>query len=396
MNQFALIFKRIFRGDPYMLSAIFTLMVVSTLAVYSSASVLAYQSRGGDTSGVLMRHCAMLLGGLAILVCTSRMKPGVWMGLAWPMLFLAVGLQALTLIAGTSINGASRWLSVGGVMFQPSEISKVALMVFVARQLAVHQDNLSKAFWYILAATGAVCILIVFENLSTCVLIVFSVWVVMAVARVPLIYLGGSAAVVGAFLALVIIFAPQLSSVSGVFSRANTWRARIERFVGDDDSAEVAAGNYQAEQAKAAVATGGIKGKGPGNSYIKNFLPMAFSDFIFSIILEEWGIIGSFFFVILPYTAIFARAVFIARNCVIPFRTFLIFGLVFMFTTQAIINMAVGVSLIPVTGQTLPLVSMGGSSNFVMGLAYGMMLSVSNHMKPEQHKASQQQQSLPD
>lgn len=389
MNQLAQILKRILKGDIYMVAAIVFLMVLSVMAVYSSASVLAYQRSGGDTAGVIMRHCAMLIGGFVILVCTSRIKPGVWMGLAWPLLFIALGLQFLTLVAGTSINGASRWLSVGGISFQPSEISKVALMVFVARQLATSQDNLRKAFWYILAATGAVCLLIVFENLSTCVLIVVSVWIVMAVARVPLLYLGGTAVVVGALLAIVIAFAPQLSSISGVFSRANTWKARIERFVGDDE-AESAAGNYQAEQAKAAVATGGVTGKGPGNSYLKNFLPMAFSDFIFAIIIEEGGIIFGCIPVLMAYLVILARSIVIARKCQVTFRVFLIYGLALLFTLQAIINMAVGVSLIPVTGQTLPLVSMGGSSNFVMGWAYGMMLSVSIHMKSSQESPQQQ------
>ncbi len=383
MNVISQIFKRAIRGDKYLIFAILFLMAVSILTVYSASSVLAYQKWGGDVARVIFRHCIMLFGGVLLLCLSSRIKPGIWSGLAWPFLFLAVGLQLLTLVAGTSINGSSRWLSVAGFTFQPSEISKVALMVFVAKQLASNMQNKGRAFWMIFGATCVVCALILLENLSTCVLIVFSVWVVMAVARIPFLYLGGTAAVVGGLLLLLITFAPELSHFSHVFDRAMTWRARIERFVGDDDAdkAEVAAGNYQAEQARAAVSTGGIIfGKGPGNSYMKNFLPMAFSDFIFSIIIEEYGIFPGCFFVLLAYLTILARAVYVARHCRVPFRIFLVFGLAFMFTIQALINMAVGVDLIPVTGQTLPLVSMGGSSIFVMGMAYGIILSISNHM----------------
>lgn len=383
MNFVAQLFKRAFRGDKYMITAILFLMVVSILAVYSSASVLAYQKWGGDVGRVLFRHCVMLMGGIVIMCFTSRIKPGIWSGLAWPLLILALTLQVLTLVAGTSINGSSRWLTVAGFQFQPSEISKVALMVFVAKQLSVNATNKGRAFWMIFIATGAVCSLILLENLSTCVLIAFSVWVVMFVARVPFMYLGGSAAVIGCLVALLIYFAPQLSGVSHAFDRALTWRARVERFISDDDSrSEAAAGNYQAEQAKIAVSTGGIIfGKGPGNSYMKNFLPMAFSDFIFSIIIEEYGIFPGCIAILLAYLVIMARAVYVARHTRVPFRIFLVFGLGFMFTMQALVNMAVGVSLIPVTGQTLPLVSMGGSSIFVMGMVYGIMLSISSRME---------------
>lgn len=378
MNALTQLFQRVFCGDRYMLAAIFLLMVVSILSVYSSASVLAYQRMGGDTAHVLMRHCLLLVLSVSIMCFVSHLKPGVWSGLAWPLLILAVVLQAATLLAGTSINGASRWLSVGGIQFQPSEISKIALMVFVARQLSTNEGNLPKAFWRILVATMAIGALILLENLSTCLLLVASVWIVMAVARVPFLYLGGTAAVVAGVVGVMIYFAPQLAEMNGSFERALTWRARVERFV-TDDADERNAGNYQAEQAKAAVSTGGlIGGRGPGNSYMKNFLPMAFSDFIFSIIIEEYGVFPGCVLVLAFYFTILARAESVAKRCVVPFRTYLIFGLALMLTLQALINMSVGVGLIPVTGQTLPMVSMGGTSNFAMGLAFGMMLSISS------------------
>ena len=383
-------FRSLFRGDKYMLAAIAALVVASVLAVYSSSSVLAYQHGGdGDIARVIMRHLFMLALGVGFMGCVSRISPRVWYGLSWILLGIAVILQAATLVVGTSINGASRWLSVGGISFQPSELSKFFLMIFVARQLSRHYDNPTKAFWFIAGATALVCMLIVLENLSTCILIVASVWIVMFVARVSIIYLLGSTMIVGGVLALALLFAPQLGELSSRFYRLGTWRARVERYIGGSNAEESAAGNYQAEQAKAAVCTGGLLfGKGPGNSYMKNFLPMAFSDFIFAIIIEEYGVFPGCLVILVAYFAIFARAFYVARHCNKPFCMYLVFGLGLLLTFQALINMAVGVGLMPVTGQTLTLVSMGGTSNVCMGMAFGIMLAISHEAREQRAAAA--------
>ena len=180
--------------------------------------------------------------------------------------------------------------------------------------------------------------------------------------------------IAGVLVALVIYLAPL---TKGFFPRAQTWRARVERYLGDDGAqSRQQTGLTQADQALMAVSTGGLAGRGPGNSYMKNFLPQAYSDFIFSTILEEYGLWGGIL-VVLAYFFVLARARFVAMRCQRPFHLYLICGLAILIVIQAVTNMAVGVGLIPVTGQTLPMVSMGGTSNFITGATFGIMLSVS-------------------
>lgn len=359
------------RGDRYMLMAFLALMLVSLLAVYSASSVLAYQKMHGNTAFYMLRHSVMLLCAGLIMVTTSHLRPRIFAGLAEAMLAGGVVLLVLTMLVGDSVNGSSRWLSLGPVSFQPSEIAKIGLLLFTAKQLAKHYDDPDQAFLPILGATGIVCGIILFENLSTCILIAVSVGLLMFVGRVPLLKLATVALAVAAFVVAVIYFAP---AVSHVFPRAKTWNARFERHFAADE--QPAAANYQEEQALAAVSTGGLIGKGPGNSYMKNFLPMAFSDFIFSIILEEYGLLGCL--VILgAYYVIFSRVRYVAARCKLPFHLYTIVGLGTVVSFQALINMMVGVGIFPVTGQTLPMVSMGGTSNFITGFAFGIMLSVS-------------------
>ena len=312
---------------------------------------------------------------------TSNIKPKFFYGISNLLLFVGIVLLVMTMLVGSSINGSSRWLSLGGLSFQPSEIAKIALVIFVAKQLTAHHKNPDDAFWPIMMATSVVAGIIVFENLSTCLLIVSTVAVMMFLGRVSAFKLVVTGLVAVAGIVLVIAFAPQLTNV---FPRAMTWRGRVERFVNGDNeemSAKDKAKNYQAEQALAAVSTGGLVGKGPGNSYVKNFLPMAFSDFIFSIILEEYGLLGGLVVVAL-YITILARSRIVAVRSDNTFHVYTIMGLGVMISIQACINMMVGVGLIPVTGQTLPMVSMGGTSNVIMGFAFGVMLSISSEMKP--------------
>lgn len=383
MVQIFGIMRSYFKGDKWLLSAVLFLIIVSVLAVYSSTSALAYQKMHGDTSYYLFRHCSMLIGGLFCLAVASNVKPKYYSGLSVLMVGVSVALLAYALVGGSSINGSSRWIRLGAVSFQPSEIAKVSLMLFAARQLGIHTDNPDKAFWPIVVASGLVCGLILLENLSTFLLVAMSVGTLMVIGRVSLLKLGILSTALSVLVASVIYFAPVVSNVFPPASRAITWRARVERFIGvsgDNAVAPPRGGKTQEEQALTAVSTGGLAGRGPGNSYMKNFLPMAYSDFIFSTILEEYGLWGGLL-VVAAYFVIFARTRKLAFRCKRAFHLYAIAGLGVMITLQAIINMMVGVGLLPVTGQTLPMVSMGGTSNLITGVTFGIMLSISEETK---------------
>ena len=378
MTQIFNCIRSYFKGDRWLLSAVIFLVILSVLAVYSSTSALAYQKMHGDTAYYLGRHCVMLLAGVFTLGTFSHIRPKYFSGTAELMLVASILLLVAALVSGSSINGSSRWVRVGSLTFQPSEIAKISLMIYAAKQLAKHDGEPNKAFWPIVVATGIVCGLILLENLSTFILVATSVGVLMIVGRVSLMKLGLLGASLGVFIGLIIYVAPLVSEVFPPAKRALTWRARIERFSGDDAShSNRRKDKTQEEQALTAVSTGGLAGRGPGNSYMKNFLPMAYSDFIFSTILEEYGMWGGIL-VVMAYFVIFARARDVAIHSKKPFHLYTIAGLGILLTLQAMINMMVGVGLLPVTGQTLPMVSMGGTSNLITGMAYGIMLSVSN------------------
>lgn len=355
-----------------MIMAFVLLMFISLLAVYSSSSVLSFQKAHGNSSSLMLRHAAMLLGAAIVMVATSHLRPKIFAGLAEAMLVSGIVLLVMTMLVGTTVNGSSRWLSLGPVSFQPSELAKIGLILFVAKQLAKHYDNPDLAFLPIVGATGIVCGIIMLENLSTCILLGVTVGLMMFVGRVPLFKLIALTTCVVAFVAAVIFFAPQMSRY---FPRAATWNARINRHLAPDDT-RLTDANYQEQQALAAASSGGLIGKGPGNSDLKNFLPMSFSDFIFSVILEEYGLLGCLL-VVGAYYVIFSRVRYVAARCKLPFHLYTIVGLGVMVSFQALINMLVSVGVFPVTGQTLPMVSMGGTSNFITGFAFGVMLSVS-------------------
>lgn len=377
--------KQLFRGDQYIWGAIFVLVAISFLSVYSSTSVLAYQKLGGNTTFYMARHLFMLLLGLGAIVVMSNIQPKFVSGLSEVLLIVGILGLAAALMMGNAINGSSRWIKIGGLTIQPSEFAKIALIIFIAKKLAINWENPRKALTPILIASGVVCGLILLENLSTCALVATTCGILMLIGRIPLRYLGGLSTVVIFAIVLIIFFAPYMGKI---FPRANTWRARVERFVDDKEDPQSKAEDYQAQQALMAVATGGFTGKGPGNSYMKNFLPMAFSDFIFSIILEEYGLWGGII-VIICYITIMARSITIARRCDRPFHIYTVLGLSILITLQALINMSVGVGLIPVTGQTLPMVSMGGTSNVITGGALGIILSISALTEPKKARVEE-------
>ncbi len=367
-------FRRIFAGDLWIWWVTGILLVASLWFGMSASSVLAYQKLG-SSSGMMVKHTGMLLMSVAMALGFSRVPPKYFAGMAPFGVCVSCVMLILVLFIGSQINGSSRWLSIGGITFQPSEIAKIALVLYVSRELSKNLDAPSRAFKHILFASAIICVPIMLENLSTFLLVVTTVGLMMIVGHIPLKYYGSTLLIGIVLIASVIVFAPYTKSF---FPRAMTWHNRVERFIGGEKNEKNSDEDYQARQANIAVASGGLLGKGIGKSYIKNFLPMAFSDFIFAIILEEAGIWGMGI-IIACYVIIMSRAISIARRCNRPFHMYTILGLAFMICLQALINMAVGIGLIPVTGQTLPLVSMGGSSNIFTGAAIGIMLSISIH-----------------
>jgi cell division protein FtsW len=367
------LFDKYLKGDRVIWMIVIFLYLASLLLIYSSSSSLAFRYHGGNTTYFLIKQLVFLVVAFMVMWTVHLIKYSVWYRLANILLALSIPLLGITLLFGRNLNAASRWLEIPGlgISFQSSDLAKVILIMFVAKYLSQMQDNTNdfKQFLIQLVAPVAlVCALILPANFSTAALLGLTCWLMMFVGRVNLKYLFGitglGVLLVGAFIAISLQFK--------TLSRAQTWVNRIENFISDDKTE----GNYQLEQSKIAIATGGIIGKGPGRSTQRNFLPHPYSDFIYAIIIEEYGVVGGVFILIL-YLILLYRAALLVKKSTRLFPAFLAFGLALMLTLQALINMAVAVGAIPVTGQPLPLVSLGGSSLIVSSGALGIILGIS-------------------
>lgn len=402
--------NNIFKGDKVIWMVFFLLCMISIVEVYSASSTLSY--KGGNYWAPLLKHGGMLFIGFIVMIVVMNIKCRYFKIATLPALVLSVLMLIGVLLTGGVTNGASRWIEVMGIQFQPSELGKGALVLAVAQILSAMQTETGaakKAFKYILFLSAAIIIPISFENLSTALLASLTVLLMMFVGRVPLKQIGkllgvGALTVVFA-LALVMAVgtdeeknAPKQnlteqttlveeeteeSFVGKLFHRADTWKARINRFLNNE---YVAPKDYDLDKdgqighANIAIASSNILGKGPGNSNERDFLSQAFSDFIYAIIIEEMGIIGAFFVAFL-YIVILMRSGQIAGRCENSFPAFLAMGIAFLLVTQALFNMAVAVGLAPVTGQPLPLISKGGTSTIINCLYIGMLLSISRFAK---------------
>jgi len=369
------------KGDKVIWAVVFLLSIFSLLAVYSSTGTLAYRYQSGNTEYYLIKHMGILLLGFVLMYLAHQVKYKYYARISQLGIFISVPLLAYTLLFGTSMNEASRWytLPLINITFQPSDLAKLALIIYVARLLAKKQseiDDFKKGFVAILLPVVLITLLIMPANLSTAALIFTTCLVLMFVGRVKIRYLlmlVGVGIVAFILLITVAVNSPKLSG------RFGTWQTRIESFRSGDSDA-----NYQVEQAKIAIATGGIAGKMPGNSTQKNFLPHPYSDFIFAIIIEEYGLIGGTIVVFL-YLILMFRAVKIVIRSPRNFAAFLTFGVAFSLVFQAMVNMMVAVNLLPVTGQTLPLISMGGTSIWFTSIAIGIILSVSREIEESEN-----------
>jgi cell division protein FtsW len=351
---------------------ILILLVISLLSVYSSTGSLAYQHRSGNTFFYLFRQLKFILLGVLIIFFVHLVPYRIFSRVSVFALYLSIPLLILTLIAGTNINEATRWLQIPGtgLTIQPSDFAKIALVMYLAKILSVNQNNIKDfkgVFGKISLAIIGTCALILPANFSTALIVFVTAFSLMFVGRIPVRYLV-LMIFTGVFALSIFIGGALLLDKEG---RIATWKNRVENYVdGEGD-------NYQADQAKVAIVQGGLFGKGPGNSTQRNLLPHPYSDFIYAIIIEEYGTLVGGILVIALYLWLFFRAGMIIRRSKSTYGAFLAFGLSMGLVLQAFVNMAVAVGLVPVTGQTLPLVSMGGSSIFFTSIATGMILSVS-------------------
>jgi len=364
--------RRYIKGDRIIWIVVLILLVISLLSVYSSTGSLAYQHRSGNTFFYLFRQLKFILLGVMIIFFVHLIPYRIFSRVSVFALYLAIPLLILTLIAGTNINEAARWLQIPGtgLTIQPSDFAKIALVMYVAKILSVNQNNIKDfkgVFGKISMAIIGTCALILPANFSTALIVFVTVFSLMFVGRIPIRYLT-LMIFTGIFALSIFIGGSLLLDREG---RIATWKNRVENYVdGEGD-------NYQADQAKVAIVQGGLFGKGPGNSTQRNLLPHPYSDFIYAIIIEEYGSLLGGVLVLALYLWLFFRAGMIIRRSKSTYGAFLAFGLSMGLVLQAFVNMAVAVGLVPVTGQTLPLVSMGGSSIFFTSMATGMILSVS-------------------
>jgi cell division protein FtsW len=365
------------KGDRMIWAIVALLAIFSFLPVYSAASNLAYTYGDGQTFTYFIKHFVHLFLGFSIIYAIHKIPYRYFKGLSMVMFPVVLILLLVTLLQGTTIDGAnaSRWIRVPfvGFTFQPSTLAALVLMVFVARYLSkIFEENISfkssiMPLWF---PVFVVLILILPANFSTTAIIFTMILVLAFLGGYPLRYL---AAIVGSGL-LVLAFFVLIAKAfpDSMPNRVDTWTSRIVNFMDDHDSEE----DYQIEKAKIAIATGSVYGLGPGKSVQKNFLPQSSSDFIFAIIIEEYGLIGGLFLLLL-YLLLLFRIVVVAQKAGTVFGKLLTIGVGLPIIFQALINMGVAVELFPVTGQTLPLISSGGTSIWVTCLGIGIILSVS-------------------
>ena len=361
------------KGDKVIWAIMLLLSLISILVVYSAIVTLAHKFKQGNTEYYLIKHVVIISLGFGLTYVFHKIKYTVFSKVAQIGFVLSIPLLLYTLLRGVSAGEANRWVEIPGLglTFQTSDIAKLMLLMYVARVLTTKQDQLGEfkaLVKFLLIPIGVICGLILPANFSTAALLFANCVFLMFVGRIKirfLLYIFGAGLIFALLLGIVIYQFPN------AIPRGATWEARIENFSKGDSKS-----NYQSEQAKIAIATGGVIGKGPGNSTQRAFLPQASSDFIYAIIIEEYGLFIGFLMLFL-YMIFLFRGIRIMRDSEKPFGGYLATGLAFSLVFQALINMAVAVNLFPVTGQPLPLVSMGGTSIWFTCIAIGIILSVS-------------------
>lgn len=377
--------SRLFKGDRVIWILFMILCLISLIEVYSATSTLAYRST--NYWEPIVRHAFLLsIGTVCILVCLNLPYRWFrWVGLALP---LAILLLASAPYIGVVINGEPRWLSFCGISFQPSEIAKLCSICFMAHILS-KKDIIGdmKTLKIICGLVGLTIFFIFTNNGSTAILLYLIMVMMLYIGRIPVKYVLRLLLIpvlLGIIAAAILYIVPE-SATNYMPGRTVTWKHRVERFFVNDrvDSSgkkislmDAQNKHFQEDNAKIAIATGGVFGKFPGHGQMRDILPQAYSDFIYAIIIEEMGLVGGIA-VLFLYIVLLLRVRVIAKRCDKLFPKYLILGCALMLVTQALINMAVAVGALPVTGQPLPLISRGGTSNVISCFYIGIILSVS-------------------
>ena len=384
------------KGDKVIWALVVLLVLVSLLAVYSATGTLAYKNYKGNTEIYLFKQVAFIVLGIAVVYFAHLVNYTIYSKVAQILFLLSIPLLFYTLFFGVRMNEGSRWirLPIINLTMQTSDLAKLALFMYLARLLSKKQNvikDFRKGFIPVMAPVAITCLLIAPANLSTalllgasCLLLMFigrvntkHILMVIGLAMIPIIFLIAAAVIRHKSGDDEEVVTKKTSS--GLFGRVDTWIGRVENFIygGKDADAD---DMYQVNQAKIAIAKGGWLGVGPGNSQTRDYLPQAYNDFIFAIIIEEYGLLGGAFIVFI-YIVFLYRCIRIFKRCPYAFGAFLALGLSFTLAIQAIANMAVTVNLFPVTGVTLPLISMGGTSFIFTCLSIGIILSVARNVE---------------
>lgn len=379
------------KGDRVIWIIFMIFAMISLAVVYSASSALAY--RGNTTPFSIMIHQAgyFFLGFIIVIIC-YRIPLKYYRWGAYPLMGLSVALLAIP-----AITGQLRSIDILGISIQPSEITKIAIVLYLARVVETSGFRTFKEYALkILLPLGAACMLCLMGSVSATLIICFIAFIILMCSKVPKKFILWTVPIVIGLLGLVIA----VHSVTGIFSRLDTFTARVERHFSNDEEEMTAAElkeqkdkTFQEQQAKEAIQLGGIFGRGPGNSIKRDILPNAYDDYIYSIIVEEYGLAGGTF-VIFLYLWFFYRCLKIASMCKKDFSLITVLGLSTLITLQAFLHIFVNTGIIPVTGQTLPMISRGGTSLVIMSSAFGIILSINRTIVIKDLKQKQQEKEV--
>ena len=382
--------KEFFKGDKVLWAVIILISLFSIFPVYSASTNLQYIVNTGTTTSHLVKHALFVISGLVIMKFVGAVKYEYIGKLSSILLVITIFLLLVTMFTGQKIDGASasRWLKIPGtpISFQPSTFAYLMLIIYICRYLTkkIDRERLpAENILYLFVPVLLVFLLVGKDNGSTAVMILFVSLVVMIIGQFPIKYILGFLGISLVLITLFMFVALNTDLVKN--NRVHTWRSRIETFsntskIDNIEDENLKAKNYQVNQAKAAIVHGGFLGVGPGKSALKQSLPQSVSDFIFAIIVEEYGLIGAFVLIAL-YFIMMMRIVIIASKMPAFFGSLLVLSMGIMIFVQLAINIAVAVNIIPVTGQPLPLISYGGTSMLVTYLQLGIILNVSSRIQ---------------
>ena len=384
-------------GDKVIWVIFFLLSLISIALIYSASSSLAY--RNGITNfAVLMKQIRFVVGGFVAMFICYKIPPRWYRSFALISLIVAVGLLILTLVAGVKTNDAQRWLSIGGIQFQPTELAKIAIVLYLARALEVMNIDTYKSFLVkIILPIGICCVLILVGSVSAALYTALICFIILFIAGIKMSYLLKTIGLAAAGVVLLVL----LHISFGIFPRMDTAIERIKRFNQDEQTIDtekmdkralqrLADETLQADMAQIAVKEGGLLGKGPGKSTQRYVLPHPYSDYIYSIIVEEYGLWGAIL-VMMLYVVLFYRCVLIVKDCRTVFSAITVGGLGAVIMVQAMLHILVNVGIFPVTGHTLPLISLGGTSFIIISCAFGIILSISRTKEDAQAALDEQE-----